>query len=111
MPIAVHGRPVVVKALIEDMILGLGVFPHVKWVKIHEGEEQGNGQSTEPSRLHTRTYRLYVDEKPTRTKVTFKFDLRKNWSNVSMSLDSLDALKETMAKLRKEEAEEEVIEL
>jgi len=110
-PLAAYGRPSVIKAVIESAILGLGNFPHIKWEKVYDGEGKGNEQSNSRNRFYTRVYRLWVDEKPTVTKIRFTYDRKKNWADVSISIDDLKALKGYMERARKESTEEEVFEL
>jgi len=110
LPLAAYGRPSVVKALIESTILGLGVFPNIRWEKIYDGEGKGNEQSNSRNRFYIRIYQLWVDNKPTVTKIRFTYDRKKNWADVSISIDDLKALKGHMARMQREN-EEEVMEL
>lgn len=110
-PMAVHGRPSVVRSLIEDMFLSIGIFPNVEWVKLGEGAEKDDKQGVHESRFYTRVYQLHVDGEPTRIKVRFRYDRRNNWADVNISLNNMKELKGLLGRLRKEESSEEEIEL
>jgi len=110
-PLAAYGRPSVIKAVIESAILGLGVFPNIKWEKIHEGEGKGSEQGNSHNRFYTRIYRLWVDGKPTVTRIRFTYDRKKNWADVSISIDDLKALKGYMERAKENNVDEEVMEL
>jgi hypothetical protein len=111
LPLAVHGRPSVVRCLVEDIFLSLGVFPNVEWVLVSEGAEKNGEQSNTSSRFYTKVYQLKLDEKMTRIKVRFRYDRRNNWADVNISLDNMKQLKGLMSRIREEGEQEEVINL
>jgi hypothetical protein len=106
---AVHGRPSVVRALIEDIFLSMGMLPNVEWVLLQETEEKDESQSASESRFYTRIYQLKLDDEMTRVKVRFRYDRRKNWADVNISLDNMKELKGIMNRLKNDK--EETIEL
>jgi len=93
----IKGRPEGIRCLVEMGFIALGIFRLV-----HDGSEGG-------SRYFTKKYQLFTttpdhpEGEYLNTRITFTYDLRTNWADVSISREGITELEKTFANLHKEQ--------
>lgn len=100
MPEMIRGRPTLMRCVFEGAIRNfkLGANGELACFKLeHDGSKpnEENVQADNP-RFFTREYRLWVDGKPTPTKIDFKYDYRTGKADFSVAYQHLKQLKQVM---------------